>query len=183
MFAKFNEERNKDNNLMTDTNSKIKNSLNPFNANQSALVKLNIDDINKDLDFDDVEIDKIEKKLNRFKNQELFTRENQVSRAVDEIIEVPKKNMKEEVNILADYKKKNRIKDQLREKEEEQDKKQRKIELENNSKKMEKLKDKIKIYKHQLKKKVLCMFLKYLIIILFISISVATLIILIDKFK
>ena len=152
MFSKFNEERNKSTNLMTDTTFKINNNSNLFNAKDSGLVKLNIDEIDKDLDFDEVEIDKIEKKLNRFTNQELFTRENQVSRAVDEIIEVPKKNMKEEVNILSDYNKKNRIKDQLREKEEEQDKQQRKIELEKNSKKIEKIKNKIKIYKHQIRK-------------------------------
>ena len=183
MFSKFNDEGIKTTNLMTDTTYKINNNFSPFNVNNSALVKLNIDNAERDLDFDEDDINKIEKKLCHFKNQDLFSRENQVSRAFDEIIEVPNIIIKDEVNILAEDKKINRIKEQLREKEKEQDKQQRKIEMEINSKKIQKMNDKIKINKLQIRKKYIFLILKYILIILFSGFAMVALIILIDKYK
>ena len=182
MFSKFTDEKTTSNS-MTDNSSKINNSSNPFNTNQSALVKLNVEDADKDLDFNEDDIDKIEKKLGKIKDLDLFSRENQISKAVDEIIEVPKKIIKDELNILSDDKKQNRIKEQMREKEQEQEQKQRKIEMEINSKKMKKYKDKVKIYNLEIKRKNLLLIAKYLLIIVIISISIITLIILIDKYK
>ena len=100
MFSKFKDEEdnvNKKISISEFTTSKINNSSNPYSTNQSALVKLNVEDMDKNIDFNEDDIDKIEEKLSNFKqykNTELFTRENQVSRAVDEVIEVPKKKLK-----------------------------------------------------------------------------------------
>ena len=187
MFSKFKDEEdnvNKKISISEFTTSKINNSSNPYSTNQSALVKLNVEDMDKNIDFNEDDIDKIEEKLSNFKqykNTELFTRENQVSRAVDEVIEVPKKKIKDELNILSDDKRQTQIKKQIRIKEDEQDKEKRKIEMDLNSKKMEEFNEQMKILKIKIRKKTIIAFLKYLFLIIIISGSLICLIIYLDK--
>ena len=189
MFSKFKDEEEDNNNKKISISefdtSKINNSSNLYSANQSALVKLNVEDMDKNIDFNENDIDKIEEKLSNFKqyqNTELFTRENQVSRAVDEeVIEVPKKKIKDEVNILSDDKRQTQIKKQIRIKEDEEDKEKRKIEMDLNSKKMEEYKNQMKILKIKIRKKTIIAFLKYLLLIIIISGSLIGLIIYLDK--
>ena len=178
MFSKFQGEEKYYNINQTSINTnaeiystKINNNTIPYNANQSGLVKLNIEECDKDLDFNEEDIDKIEEKianLNKRKINEYFIRENQISKAVDEIIEVPKKKMKDEVNILSDDKRNNQIKKQIRELENEQDKEKRKIEIDKNIKKKEDYRQKLKLNRKN-KKKALILFIKYIIILFLIS--------------
>ena len=90
MFKKFVDEEKNNKSDIDITTSKINNSAVNCVYN-SALVKLNLEEMEKGNDFNEIDIDKIEQKLFRLKNPELFTRENQISKAVEEIIEVPKK--------------------------------------------------------------------------------------------
>ena len=190
MFSKFQGEEKYYNNNQTSANTntnaeiystKINNSTNPYNANQSALVKLNIEEYDKDLDFNEEDIDKIEEKitkLNQRKINENFIRENQISKAVDEIIEVPKKKMKDEANILSDDQRENQIKKQIRELENEQDKEKRKIEIDKNIKKKEVYRQQLKI--RNIKKKFIILFIKYVLILLLLTGVIIFLIIYLD---
>ena len=190
MFSKFQGEEKYYNNNQTSANTntnaeiystKINNSTNPYNANQSALVKLNIEECDKDLDFNEEDIDKIEEKitkLNQRKINENFIRENQISKAVDEIIEVPKKKMKDEANILSDDQRENQIKKQIRELENEQDKEKRKIEIDKNIKKKEVYRQQLKI--RNIKKKFIILFIKYVLILLLLTGVIIFLIIYLD---
>ena len=99
----------------------------------------------------------------------------------EEVIEVPKKKIKDEVNILSDDKRQNQIKKQIRIKEDEEDKEKRKIEMDLNSKKMEEYNQQMKILKIKIRKKTTIAFLKYLLLIIIISGSLIGLIIYLDK--
>lgn len=179
MFKKFVDEEKNNKSDIDITTSKINNSAVNCVYN-SALVKLNLEEMEKGNDFNEIDIDKIEQKLFRLKNPELFTRENQISKAVEEIIEVPKKKIINETKILSEDKKQNQIKKQIMEKENEQDNQKRKIEMDINAKKIKEYNDKIKKNKLLLKKKNAIVFIKYCLLIAFISISLICLIIYLD---
>lgn len=179
MFKKFVDEEKNNKSDIDITTSKINNSAVNCVYN-SALVKLNLEEMEKGNDFNEIDIDKIEQKLFRLKNPELFTRENQISKAVEEIIEVPKKKIINETKILSEDKKQNQIKKQIMEKENEQDNQKRKIEMDINAKKIKEYNDKVKKNKLLLKKKNAIVFIKYCLLIAFISISLICLIIYLD---
>ena len=186
MFSNlFDSKKNTSVSISQLSTSKENNSTTPYNVNQSGLVKLNIEEaeVDKDIDFNENDIDKIEEKIARLKNPELFTRENQISLAVDEIIEVPKKKMKDEINILSDDKKKKRIQNQIREKEKEEDKKERKIEIDKNSKRIKEYNEVLKMKKIKLKKNLCILCVKYFLLIILISSLLIALIIIIDKYR
>ena len=163
MFKKFVDEEKNNKSDIDITTSKINNSAVNCVYN-SALVKLNLEEMEKGNDFNEIDIDKIEQKLFRLKNPELFTRENQISKAVEEIIEVPKKKIINEIKILSEDKKQNQIKKQIMEKENEQDNQKRKIEMDINAKKIKEYNDKVKKNKLLLKKKKCNSFYKILFI-------------------
>ena len=121
---------------------------------RTGLVKLNEKDFNNDINIDDVDINKIEEKLNHQKNPELFTRENQYSVPVDEIIEVPKKKIKDENKILKDEQRNEQIKKQIMEKENQIDKKEREIENAKNEERIKQFNDRVKRFKRLRKKKI-----------------------------
>ena len=185
MISKFFGEKKKDNNaLISDTSiTGINNSKTPYNGVQSALVKLKVDDneIDKNAEITESVIDKIERKINNIKNPELFTRENQLSRAVDEIIEVPKIKIKDESNILSEDKKQNQLKKKLREEENEQDKEKRKIENDNEIKMKKKYLEKFNVYKLKIKKENIKIAMKYIFLFLLIGAAIIFLIIFLDK--
>ena len=161
--------------------SKINNTSNSISPINSALVKLNIDDMDKSNNFDDKDIEEIEKKLSHFKNPELFTRENQISRSIEEVIDVPKKIIRDEANILSDENKRNIIKKKIMEKENEQDNQKRKVEMDLNEQKIKEFNDKVKKIKLLRKRRNICLFLKFLSIILIITFILICLVIYIDK--
>ena len=161
--------------------SKINNTSNSIAPINSQLVKLNIDDMDKVNNFDDNDIEEIEKKLSHVNNPELFTRENQISRAIDEVIDVPKKIIKDEASILSDENKRNIIKKKKMEKENEQDNQKRKIEMDLNEQKIKEFNDKVKKSKLLKKRRNICLFLKFTSIILFISFILICLVIYLDK--
>ena len=170
IFSKFVEDKNNNKVIYSDqSTTKINNSSNPVNVVHSGLVKLNVDEADKDLNFNETEINKIEEKINKLKNPELFTRENQISRAVDEIIEVPKKIIKDEANILSDEKKQNQIKKKMMEIENEEEKEKRKIETDINSKRIKDFKDKVQKIRFKYKKKAIILFIKYCLLILLVA--------------
>ena len=183
MFSKLVEEKNKIKIYQSSDSStvKINNSTAPYNGIQSALVKLNVDDADNDLNFNETEINKIEEKLGRIKNPELFTRENQISRAVDEVIEVPKKKIRDEAYILSDDKKQNQIKKQILELEKEEEKEKRKIETDINKQRIKDYKDKVQKIRNKNNKKIIIFFLKYLLLIILIAAFLIFLIIFLDK--
>ncbi len=113
MFNNFVEEKsNKDttlsNPLSTNNNSKT------FAINQSALVKLTENETENNVNCNESEINEIEKKLSLSNKPELFTRENQVSKDVEEVIDVPKKIIKDEARIISEDFKQNEIKKQMK---------------------------------------------------------------------
>ena len=171
IFSKFVEEKNDNKVIYSDqSTTKINNNSNQFNnVIQSGLVKLNVDEADKDLNFNETEINNIEEKINKLKNPELFTRENQISRGVDEIIEVPKKIIKDEANILSDEKKQNQIKKKMMEIENEEEKEKRKIETDINSKRIKDFKDKVQKIRFKYKKKAIILFIKYCLLILLVA--------------
>ena len=158
-----------------------KNKSNQFNANQSALIKLTEEEQAKDLDNHETVINQIEKKLYLGNNLDLFSRENHISKEVEEIIEVPKKIIKDEVHLISEDIKQNQIKKQIREKEDEQDKEKKQKEIDINTKRIEEYKKHINIYKIKIQKKYLILFFKYLALILLISGFIIFLIIILDK--
>ena len=168
MFNNFVEEKsNKDttlsNPLSTNNNSKT------FAINQSALVKLTENETENNVNCNESEINEIEKKLSLSNKPELFTRENQVSKDVEEVIDVPKKIIKDEASIISEDFKQNEIKKQMRERENEKDKEKRQKELDIDAKKIEEYKKNVKIYNLKIRKKTIILFFKYLLLILLIS--------------
>ena len=161
--------------------SKINNTTSSIAPINSALVKLNIDDMDKANNFDDNDIEEIEKKLSHFKNTELFTRENQISRSIQEVIDVPKKIIKDEANILSDENKRNIIKKKIMEKENEQDNQKRKIEMDLNEQKIKEFNDKVKKSKLLRQRRNICLFIKFTSIIIIISLILICLVIYLDK--
>ena len=161
--------------------SKINNTTSSITPINSALVKLNIDDMDKANNFDDNDIEEIEKKLSHFKNPELFTRENQISRSVEEVIDVPKIIIKDEANILSDENKRNKIKKEMMEKENEQDNQKRKIEKDLNEQKIKEFNDKVKKSKLLRQRRNICLFIKLTSIIIIISLILICLVIYLDK--
>ena len=121
-------------------NSSTKNNSNQININNSALVKLTEEEQDKELNNNETIINEIEKKINARNDLELFARENQLTKEVEEVIEVPKKIIKDEANILSEDLKQNQIKKQIREKENEKDKEKRQKEIVKNSKRIEEYK-------------------------------------------
>ena len=97
MYSKFKGEEKYNNNNSNQTNAELFSSKlnnNPYSINQSSLVKLNEGNMDKDINFNEEDIDKIEEKISnkkKKKNIDYFTRENHISKAVDEIIEIKKK--------------------------------------------------------------------------------------------
>ena len=166
-----------------EPNHQTTNSTSQFNGNQSALVKLKREEHSNIMNTDITEsvIDKMEKKISNIKNSELFSRENQISKPVDEIIEVPKKKIKEEIYILSEDKKQNQIKQKLREKEAEEDKEKRKIESDIDKIKKKKLFDKFKAHNLKFKKKNIIKFGKILLLILLIYFAFICLLIFIER--
>ena len=161
--------------------SKINNTSSSFNPINSALVKLNIDYMDKPKNFDDNDIEKIEKKLSHLKNPELFTRENQISRSIEEVIDVPKKIIKDEASILSDENKRNIIKKKIMEKENEKDNQKRKIEMDLNEQKIKEFNDKVKKSKLLRKRRNICLFIKLSSIIIIISFILICIVIYLDK--
>ena len=164
---------------------KLNNIINENNDNKNVLIKLREEGKEKDLDKNDIDIDKIEKKLSQMKKQEFFIRENQISIPVDEIIEVPKKKIKDEAKIISEDKIEKIKKNQIRRMEKENDNIKRKMEMEINSKKIKRFNDKIKTYKLRLRKetiKYFCKIITIITLIFFITGLVIVLIILIDKY-
>ena len=137
------------------------------NNNQNDLIKPNEEVIDSIINFNDNDIEKIEQKLYELKNKDIFIRENQISRPVDEIIKVPKKIIKDEIKIISEDKMEKRKKNQIYKIEKEKDNIKRKMEMEINSKKIKRFNDKIKNIKQKIKtknKKFLCI---YITLILF----------------
>ena len=164
------------------SNIKLNNNINEYNDNRTGLKKLNEEVINKDSNNNDIDIDKIEERLSQMTKQEFFIRENQISRPVDEIIEVPKKKIKDEVKILSEDKLSNIKKNQIRKIEKEKDNIKRKMEMEINSKKIKRYNDKVNIYKLKIRKKSLKNYCKLVALIIVITGLVIVLIILLDKY-
>ena len=186
MYSKFKGEEKYYNNNTNPTNAELfssKLSNNLYNINQSSLVKLNEGNMDKDINFNEEDIDKIEEKISSInirKNIDDFTRENHISKAVDEIIEVPKKKINDEANILSDDKRKNQIKKQIRKLEYEQDKQQRKIEMDKKEKKREVFKEQLRLLKLKVRKKTIILFLKYLLIVILVTGGIVSLIVYLD---
>ena len=180
MFSKFFGESTK-----KEKNLNLTNSTSQFNGNQSTLLQLkgeeqsNSNTMNSDMIESD--IDKIERKINDINNPEIFTRENQISKPVDEIIEVPKIKITDEKNILSEDKKQNKIKQKLREKEAEQDKEKRIIENDIEKIKKKKLSVEYKTFNLKIKKKKIKKIGKILLLIILIYSGSIGLILLIDR--
>ena len=163
------------------------NNLNKKNDSQNSLIKLNEELSDKNLNYkNDNDIDKIEERLFQIKKQDLFIRENQISRPVDEIIVIPKKKIKDEVKILSEYKKE-RIKiNEIRKIEKEKDNINRKLEMEKNFENFKRYNDKknslYKIYKKKVRKENIKFFVKYVMLILVLAGLLIMLIIFLDKY-
>ena len=161
--------------------SKMNNTSSSFTPINSALVKLNIDDMDNIKKIDDIDIEEIEKKLSHLNNPELYTRENQISRSIEDVIKIPRKIIKDEANILSDEKKRNIIKKKEMEKENEQDNQKRKIEMDLNEQKIKAFNDKLKQRKLLKRRKIICILIKFSGIIIIISSIIICLIIYLDK--
>ena len=163
--------------------SKINNTSNSITPINSALVKLNMDDIEKTNNVDDNKIEKIEKKLELcpLKDSELYIRKNEISKPIEEVIKVPKINMKDEADILRDEKKRNKSKKEIMEKEIEQDNEIKKKEKDSNEKKIKEFNDKVKEIKILNKRRNIFLFIKFLCIILIITFILICLVIYLDK--
>ena len=175
-YIDFDEENESNNKLSLAETLKTGSEIN----NGSVLVKLNEKDFNNDINIDDVDINKIEEKLNHQKNPELFTRENQYSVPVDEIIEVPKKKIKDENIILRDEQRNEQIKKQIMEKENQIDKKEREIENAKNEEKIKQFNDRVKRFKRIRKKKNLILYIEIVVIAILITTFIILLIIYLD---
>lgn len=161
---------------------KLNNILNPYTESQYGLQKLNEEIFDKDYNNNDIDIDKIEKRLAQMKKQEFFIRENQISRPVDEIIEVPKKIIKDEIKILSEDKKETIKINQIRKIEKEKDNIKRKMEMEINSKKIKRYNDKVNIYNLRIRKETIKFFVKFISLIVIIAGLIIVLIIFLDKY-
>ena len=181
MFSKFVEEKKKK--IDSDFTLYKLDNTNQIGIYNSTLQKINLDEIVNDIENKEDDINKIEEKYNQTNKVELFTRQNQYSKGVDEIIKVPKKIIKDEANILSDDKKENQIKNEIRKKENEQDEQKRKKEMELKSNQIKEYNDKIKNYLQTIKKKKFKLFIKYAIILVLIGAFLICLIIYIDKRK
>ena len=147
-----NDERSQGTNLMNDSTPKNKEKSNNSKFSQNSLVKL-------------------EKKDNDLYNEKSDNNiiESKLAESVDENMEVPKKVMNNNVNILPDGKKAKGMKEESRE--QEKDKKRRIIEL--NSKKGQK-DDKIKIGKLQIRKKSISLLFNYIRIVMISAFTLFT---------
>ena len=153
--------------------SKINDSINPFTKEKNVEKKsLDDIDINRNYEFnknDEDVIDKLEKKIFKADISDNFTRENQISCSVHDVIDVPKKKIKDEELILSDDKIKNKIKKRIMEKEIEEDneiRKKEKIIEENKIKKVIKV---AQIEKNKIKKSTIKLFLKYILFLFLVT--------------
>ena len=155
------------------SSSKMPNdSSNPFRLKNSSLIKIGLDQIDKNIDINENAneyINKIENKIEKRNHPDLYSRENQISKSVDEVIDIPKKKIKDEELILSDDKIKNQIKKKIMEEEYEKDKKKRKIEKDIDDKKIKELLKINETNRVKVKKNTILLFLKYMAIILFIT--------------
>ena len=157
---------------ISDTStSKINESSNPFRSKKN-LVKINLDDIyiNKNDDEKDEDIiDKIEKKIYKANISDNFTRENQISNSVHDIIDVPKKKIKDEELILSDDRIKKKLKRKIMEKEIEEDNEKRKKERKNEENKIKKMMIFAKEKNNKIKKSTVILFLKYMLALILVT--------------
>ena len=168
MLNKFIKEKNNEK-TKSSNHFPINNNSNQFNINQSALVKLTEEEQTKDLENNEKEINEIEKKLYFGNNLDLLSRENHISKEFEEVIEVPKKIIKDEVNLISEDIKQNQIKKEIIEKENKQDKEKRQKEIDVNTKRIEEYSKHIDIYNLKNKKKYILLFFKCLALILLIT--------------
>ena len=151
--------------------SKINESTNPF-RNKQNLVKISLDDIdiNKNSNEDDEDvIDKIEKKIYKETFSDNFTRENQISNSVHDVIDVPKKKIKDEELILSDDRIKKKLKRKIMEKEIEEDNEKRKNEKIIEEKKIKKVMAFANKEKNKVKKSTIKLFLKYMLALILVT--------------
>ena len=151
--------------------SKINESTNPF-RNKQNLVKISLDDIdiNKNSNEDDEDvIDKIEKKIYKATFSDNFTRENQITNSVHDVIDVPKKKIKDEELILSDDRIKNKLKRKIMEKEIEEDNEKRKNEKIIEEKKIKKVMAFANKEKNKVKKSIIKLFLKYMLALILVT--------------
>ena len=151
--------------------SKINESTNPF-RNKQNLVKISLDDIdiNKNSNEDDEDvIDKIEKKIYKATFSDNFTRENQISNSVHDVIDVPKKKIKDEELILSDDRIKKKLKRKIMEKEIEEDNEKRKNEKIIEEKKIKKVMAFANKEKNKVKKSTIKLFLKYMLALILVT--------------
>ena len=151
--------------------SKINESTNPF-RNKQNLVKISLDDIdiNKNSNEDDEDvIDKIEKKIYKATFSDNFTRENQISNSVHDVIDVPKKKIKDEELILSDDRIKKKLKRKIMEKEIEEDNEKRKKEKIIEEKKIKKVMAFANKEKNKVKKSTIKLFLKYMLALILVT--------------
>ena len=151
--------------------SKINESTNPF-RNKQNLVKISLDDIdiNKNSNEDDEDvIDKIEKKIYKATFSDNFTRENQISNSVHDVIDVPKKKIKDEELILSDDRIKKKLKRKIMEKEIEEDNEKRKNEKIIEEKKIKKVMAFANKEKNKVKKSIIKLFLKYMLALILVT--------------
>ena len=151
--------------------SKINESTNPF-RNKQNLVKISLDDIdiNKNSNEDDEDvIDKIEKKIYKATFSDNFTRENQITNSVHDVIDVPKKKIKDEELILSDDRIKKKLKRKIMEKEIEEDNEKRKNEKIIEEKKIKKVMAFANKEKNKVKKSIIKLFLKYMLALILVT--------------
>ena len=151
--------------------SKMNESTNPF-RNKQNLVKISLDDIdiNKNSNEDDEDvIDKIEKKIYKATFSDNFTRENQITNSVHDVIDVPKKKIKDEELILSDDRIKKKIKRKIMEKEIEEDNEKRKKERKNEENKIKKMMIFAKEKNNKIKKSTVILFLKYMLALILVT--------------
>ena len=151
--------------------SKINESTNPF-RNKQNLVKISLDDIdiNKNSNEDDEDvIDKIEKKIYKATFSDNFTRENQITNSVHDVIDVPKKKIKDEELILSDDIIKKKLKRKIMEKEIEEDNEKRKNEKIIEEKKIKKVMAFANKEKNKVKKSIIKLFLKYMLALILVT--------------
>ena len=151
--------------------SKINESSNPF-RNKKNLVKISLDDIyidKNDNENDEDVIDKIEKRIYNATISDNFTRENQISNSVHDVIDVPKKKIKDEELILSDDKIKKKIKRKIMEKEIEEDNEKRKNEKIIEEKKIKKVMVFANKEKNKIKKSTIKLFLKYMLALILVT--------------
>lgn len=163
--------------------SKINESSNPFGVKKN-LEKISLDDIDSNKNYDINEnyediIDKIEKKISKSRMKDNFIRENQISNSVHEVIDVPKKKIKDEELILSDDRIKRKIKKKIMEKEIEEDNEKRKKEKKIEENKIKKVMKFINKEKNKIRKSTIKLFLKYMLSLILLTGIIISLIILI----